>query len=124
MMAYEMTPLCGLALKYGTDKGGNHLLAGETCHQYTPTYYKLLEPYRYNIKSVLEIGVNYGPSLRMWRDFFPNAHIIGLDSNAECLFNEERIECFAEAIGILGLHCFFQLFDGRLHNLIDQLRDR
>lgn len=92
----EMTELCHLARKYGTDKGGNHLIAGDTCHRYTPTYHKLLSPYRTHIKAVLEIGVNYGPSLRMWRDYFPNARIIGLDSNGECIDNlnkagEDRI---------------------------------
>jgi predicted O-methyltransferase YrrM len=90
-----MTPLCELALKHGTDKGGNHTKAGETCHNYTPTYHKLLAPYREQVKAVLEIGVNYGPSLRMWSDYFPNARIIGLDSNADCLFSDGRIECFA-----------------------------
>jgi len=96
MMTHEqMTPLCELAAKYSTDKGGWHMLAGDTCHNYTPTYHKLLFPHRLQVKSVLEIGVNYGPSLRMWRDYFPEARIIGLDSNAECLFTEGRIQCFA-----------------------------
>ena len=90
-----MTPLCNLARHYQTDKGGWHLHAGDTCHNYTPVYHKLLAPYRETIKSVLEIGVNYGPSLRMWRDYFPNARIIGLDSNVGCLFSDGRIECFA-----------------------------
>ena len=90
-----MTLLCDLAFKHGTDKGGNHTKAGETCHQYTETYHNLLAPYREQVKSVLEIGVNYGPSLRMWSDYFPNARIIGLDSNADCLFTDGRIECFA-----------------------------
>src|SRR6266550_5384405 len=93
-MINVLTPLCELALKYGTDKGGWHTIAGDTCHNYTPTYHMLLGPYREQVKAVLEIGVNYGPSLRMWRDYFPNARIIGLDSNAACLFNEERIDCF------------------------------
>ena len=94
-MEHEMTPLCELARHYQTDKGGWHLHAGDTCHNYTPTYHKLLAPVRETVKAVLEIGVNYGPSLRMWRDYFPNARIIGLDCNAECLFTDGRIECFA-----------------------------
>lgn len=91
----EMTPLCHLARHYATDKGGNHLKAGDTVHRYTPTYFKMFWHRRHQVEAVLEIGVNYGCSLRMWRDFFPNAQIIGIDSNEGCLFNEERIRCFA-----------------------------
>lgn len=37
-----MTPLCELARKYKTDKGGAHAeYPFETCHNYTPTYYDL-----------------------------------------------------------------------------------
>lgn len=90
-----LTPLCELARKHGTDKGGRHLLAGETCHEYTPIYWDLLNGQREDVLRVLEIGVNYGPSVRMWEDFFPNAEIVGLDSNAEALFHAGRIHCYA-----------------------------
>jgi len=92
----NMTPLCHLARKYGTDKGGNHMIAGDTCHNYTPTYYELFKDRITDVKRVLEIGVNYGCSLKMWEEFFPRAQIIGLDSNSACLFNNNnRIKCFA-----------------------------
>ncbi len=90
-----MTLLCDLARQHGTDKGGNHLIAGETCHQYTPVYDALLRDRRLSVDAVLEIGVNYGCSLRMWRDYFPGAAIIGLDSNAGSLFHEGNIWCYA-----------------------------
>jgi 8-demethyl-8-alpha-L-rhamnosyltetracenomycin-C 2'-O-methyltransferase len=90
----EMTPLCHLARHYATDKGGAHLQAGDTCHNYTPAYHELFKDRREQVKWVLEIGVNYGCSLRMWKDYFPRAQIIGLDSNESCLFHEERIACF------------------------------
>jgi hypothetical protein len=90
-----MTPLCELAKKYGTDKGGEHLIAGDTCHRYTEAYWEMFKDRREDIYNVLEIGVNYGCSLRMWRDFFPNAQIIGIDSNEECMRDYgERIRCF------------------------------
>lgn len=90
-----MTPLCALARKHQTDKGGRHYFAGDTCHEYTPVYYDLLQSRQHDVHNVLEIGVNYGCSLRMWRDFFPLAQIIGFDSNAEALYQEERIRCYA-----------------------------
>jgi predicted O-methyltransferase YrrM len=55
---------------------------------------------REQVKWVFEIGIHYGPSLRMWRDYFPNAQIVGIDSDGESVenmikANEERIRCFA-----------------------------
>jgi hypothetical protein len=90
-----MTPLCELARKYGTDKGGEHLQAGDTCHNYTPFYHELFHARRHQINSVLEIGVSHGCSLRMWADFFDRALVVGMDSDEQCLFNERRIRCFA-----------------------------
>jgi hypothetical protein len=90
-----MTPLCELARKHGTDKGGEHLQRGDTCHNYTPAYHQLFKDRREQVKSVLEIGIGGGHSLRMWKDYFPNALICGLDSNKDCLFVEDRIQCYA-----------------------------
>lgn len=70
-----MDPLSELALKYGTDKGVNNT----GWHCYTPHYHELFSPYREDIDRVLEIGVYNGASLRMWRDYFPDAFVIGLD---------------------------------------------
>lgn len=60
-----------LALKYGTDKASN-------LHNYTRWYEKLLPTPDKNI-SLLEIGVSDGKSLRMWREYYPNASIEGVD---------------------------------------------
>jgi hypothetical protein len=89
-----MTYLCDLARKYGTDKGGEHLARGDTCHNYTPFYHEMFKDRREDIKSVLEIGISGGHSLRMWKEYFPNALICGLDSNKDCLFEENNIRCF------------------------------
>lgn len=94
MIESTLTPLCELARKHGTDKGGWHLKAGDTCHNYTPTYHELFKDRREQVKHVLEIGIGHGGSLRMWRDYFPNAQIVGLDNNPMCLFDDERIRCF------------------------------
>jgi len=66
-----MTQLCELAYKYKTDK------CKRIKHPYTQFYYDLLNGS--NIKKVLELGIGDGGSLRMWRDFFPNADIYGID---------------------------------------------
>ena len=64
------TPLCKLALKYRSDKCPKR---GK--HTYTPYYYDLLKNKKRSTKKVLEIGIGKGASLKMWRDFFPNAKI-------------------------------------------------
>lgn len=66
-----MTELTALGLKYGTDKA--------TYHQYTDFYHEHLAPRKDAIRKVLEIGVWDGHSLEMWRDYFPQATIYGVD---------------------------------------------
>lgn len=94
------TPLCKLGLKYRTDK------CPQLRHSYTPVYYELLKDKRESIKKVLEIGIGtiwsmkhikdytVGASHKMWRDFFPNAQIYGIDIDPKVIFQEERIETY------------------------------
>jgi cephalosporin hydroxylase len=67
--------LTELADFYGTDKGTK-------CHRYTDIYHSFLAPLRDRVQNVLEIGILQGASLLMWRDYFPNALVFGLDWNA------------------------------------------
>jgi hypothetical protein len=39
---------------------------------------------RFDVKKVIEIGVETDRSIRMWEEFFPNATIYGLDIDANC----------------------------------------
>ncbi len=84
-----MTPLCEIAKLRETDKGGGHLRYGggdsDTCHNYTPYYHHIFADIREDVRTVLEIGVNRGCSLKMWADYFPNAQIVGIDSDAACM---------------------------------------
>lgn len=80
-----MDPLSELALKHGTDKGPNL-----GWHNYTPHYHELFGPWRNDVKIVLEIGVYQGASLKMWRDYFPNAQIVGMDYAKEVTENYLR----------------------------------
>jgi len=96
----EPTELCTLAMKYGADK------CPQIGHQYTPFYYELFKDKKFSVKKVFEFGVgnkriyscipNYqmGASLRMWRDFFPNAQVYGADIASGSIFKDERLETF------------------------------
>jgi len=96
-----MTKLCELAYKYGTDK------CPQISHPYTPFYYKLFKDRQNLIKKVIEMGIGTakymqytpdhyvtGASLLMWRDFFPNAQIYGIDILPEAMIESERIKTF------------------------------
>jgi predicted O-methyltransferase YrrM len=48
-------------------------------HGFTQLYDSVLGASRQSVRRVLEVGVFFGSSLRMWRDFFPNAVVVGLD---------------------------------------------
>lgn len=79
-----MTPLCKLAVKFGSDKCSKH--------HYTPLYYKMFKDRAMSVNAVFEIGIGARAySLRMWEEFFPNAQIIGADFKKWKLLNEGRI---------------------------------
>ena len=69
-----MSTLDEIAIACGTDKSS-------LSHGYCERYCQFFEPIRQNVKKVLEIGIASGASLKMWRDYFPNAVIHGVDHN-------------------------------------------
>jgi len=67
-----MSSLLELAKKYNTDK--------EWAHNYISDFYEeAFAPYREKDITLLEVGVQNGFSMKMWRDYFPNAVLWGLD---------------------------------------------
>ena len=95
------TPLCTLAEQHRVDK------CPQLNHSYTPEYDKILSPIRDTARLVVEIGIGTpeimcplvgeayrpGASLRMWRDYFPAAQILGCDIRRDVMFQEDRIQC-------------------------------
>jgi len=62
----------------------NFLTDKNTCHSYLHLYEYLLNNKKYTAKNVLEIGIGNwneknGGSIKLWRDYFPNANVYGLD---------------------------------------------
>jgi hypothetical protein len=85
--------LTQLAQRFKTDKWG--------IHKYTPHYARHFHPWRQRAINVLEIGIGGykrdgagGNSLRMWKAYFPNAQIFGLDIEDKSFVDEERIQTF------------------------------
>lgn len=56
-----------------------HTFAG---YSYMDHYARLLDGR--NIRLIVEIGVFQGASLRMWRELYPTATIVGIDPNPQC----------------------------------------
>ncbi len=53
-------------------------------HCYLDNYEKYLAPLRDKEFVLLELGVAGGSSVKMWREYFPNAKVYGIDNNADC----------------------------------------
>lgn len=82
-----------LSLIYGGDKWGSHW--------YIKHYETHLAHLRKKKLNILEIGVggyndpkSGGSSLRMWRTYFPNSHIFGIDIEDKSCHDEHRIKTF------------------------------
>lgn len=56
--------------KQGTDKG--------SIHGYLSLYQFLFS--RYTDPNILEIGIQFGNSMKTWREYFPEAVIVGIDA--------------------------------------------
>ena len=85
-----MIQLERLARKHGTDKQGDH--------SYVQHYARHLQPFRRRPIRLLEIGIGGyqeptagGPSLRMWKDYFPLGTIVGLDIVDKSALAQDRI---------------------------------
>ena len=67
---------------------GDRHAPSKRMHDYLKHYWTHFRDVRESVRTVLEIGVQAGRSLRMWREFFPHATIHGLDTNATCMRHE------------------------------------
>jgi hypothetical protein len=105
----EFSKLCDV---YGSDKGelqsSGHPYPWPS-HSYADFYTRLFSHCRNSIKNVFECGLGTnnpdlpssmgisgkpGASLRVWRDYFPNAMVYGADIDKDVLFQENRIETY------------------------------
>ena len=60
-----------IGLKHGTDKA--------TFHKYCDFYERHLSHIKTKSGILLELGINTGASLRMWKEWLPNLDIVGFD---------------------------------------------
>jgi len=86
----RLDPLSRIAAKHATDKWGLHF--------YTPVYHRHFAHLRGRAIRLLEIGIggyqnprDGGHSLRMWKEYFPEATVVGLDIADKSGLAEDRI---------------------------------
>jgi hypothetical protein len=105
-----MASLTELSNRFGSDKGTKGPGPGFAGHNYTPVYEAYLAGYRDRAFSLVEIGLGVkgdrweakivqgrntgGASVKMWREYFPRAHIYGLDVNECAYLDDERTRTF------------------------------
>ena len=66
-------------------------------HDYLRSYEALFGDEKQHFTSILEIGVQQGHSLRMWREWMPQATIVGVDRNVWCAYPDGCIVEIANA---------------------------
>lgn len=93
-MKTQQESLDQIGTKYRTDKSSKF-------HNYLTTYDKWFDPFREDNIKFLEIGIgnkeswnHEGESLYIWRDYFKNGMIYGIDIDDKSFMNEERIKTF------------------------------
>jgi len=78
-----MRKLDKIAKSFGTDKSSE-------IHNYCEKYEKWLPFNRLEPITLLEIGILRGESILTWREYFPNATIVGIDIMPECKKLEDK----------------------------------
>ncbi len=73
-----------IGIEVGTDKA--------THHRYDRYYPLYLEPLRNKSFNMLEIGIDKSASLNLWKRYFPQAYIYGIDIGVE--YEDERSKVF------------------------------
>jgi SAM-dependent methyltransferase len=79
--------LTRLAAGTKTDKGASG-------HYYTEIYDLFFLPLKQTARKVLEIGIASGDSLKIWRDYFSQATIYGIDIVPKTELDSDRIKTF------------------------------
>ena len=130
-----------LCQKYGTDKGQtasqfhSHKLQ-RAVHTYSDFYELMFLHMRMEVLNVFECGIGSnsdifpssmgklgtpGASLRVLKDYFPSAQIVGADIDEMCLFEEDRIKTYAlDQCNVASINNFWGNFvDTKFELMID-----
>ena len=125
--------------KFGSDKGTQHnydLIYSSILMNYSKINFDILEiglgTNKLDVVSNMGIQGRPGASLRSWREFLPQARIVGCDIDSRILFNENQIETYfldqtsddswINLFSTLGDRKFDLIVDDGLHSPFANLR--
>jgi hypothetical protein len=121
-LAYTRNSLVELFNRMGSDKGTESRGGKGVPHCYAIDYFHLFQCFREEPLSFLEIGLDMpsartgrpqdAPSLRAWREFFPQATIYGYDINDFSFFKQEGTFTFqGDQSSRADIRRFLDVFD-------------
>ena len=106
---------------FGLPELGEKFRPTKRRHNYLIRYDHVFGAARHRVKRMVEIGVQSNASTEMWREYFPNAEIIGIDIDPECKrFESDRIKVI---IGDQTDRAFLQKFARENFGTIDIVVD-
>ena len=111
------TPLCQLATKFMTDKSPYNIMTHR--HPYTMIYDMFLRPYQMMGAGLRlgEVGILNGASIRMWREYFPEASLSAFDIDKKAL---EKVSAIR---GVSAYHVDAGESDGLRDSLAEATED-
>lgn len=133
------TELCWIGAHYDTDKSSQRkdVTDYRHCHPYTLFYDSVFKTRRDEPLVIAELGILYGASLLMWKDYFPKANLYGFDSDVNLInffkntYNNDRVNLshlnvydqssIVQAFYEAGMQ-YDLIIDDTTHQFEDQLR--
>ncbi|MFH1996830.1 MAG: class I SAM-dependent methyltransferase [Candidatus Omnitrophota bacterium] len=110
---HEFGELTALADKYETDKGTKG-------HKYTEVYEYFFYPIKDTVRKIFEIGIAKGASLKMFRDYFPQAVIYGIDIDDKSGLASDVLKTFvADQSDREQLQAFINTYEGDFDLILD-----
>jgi predicted O-methyltransferase YrrM len=131
--------LCEIGKKYDTDKTSQRTNVTDYrhCHPYTLFYEGLFRNNKNENLKIAELGILYGGSLLMWKEYFTNAEIYGFEydtnliDNFKTNFNNDKInlsnidvtnkDSIVKAFNELNI-CYDIIIEDTTHQFEDQIR--
>lgn len=123
----SVTDLCKIGAYYDTDKSSlrKNIANDRHCHPYTLFYNSIFRNKKdENSLKLAELGILYGSSLLMWREYFKFAEIFGFEFNSDLInefkskFSNERIKLAQLSVqDVISIRNGFNLF-GEKYDLI------
>jgi demethylmacrocin O-methyltransferase len=107
-MGIALKTLDQIAIECGTDRATVFTRTYAKPHGYSIRYDSVFTPFRTKPLKVLEIGAAGGEGIRMWLEYFQNAHVFGVDNNPDAF--KGPIDRYTFVLGDQSCTTFWKCF--------------